>query len=153
MFKVYADLMKRTGFTLTELVMVMVLISILAIYLVPRLNALSGWGAQATADRIASVISAARRVAIATRHPIYIQLSTDKIRACFDVSCTNSAMDVTGSVIELNAPSDAIFTTNATSFFFDPGGRSSSTTPILIQMGQTKVSIEPITGLVRVIKK
>lgn len=64
--------LNQVGFTLIELVTVMVLISILAFSVLPRLDALDGFNAPAHRDRVRATLQFARKAAVAQRRHVSV---------------------------------------------------------------------------------
>jgi MSHA pilin protein MshC len=75
------------GFTLIELVMVMVLVGILAIAVVPRFSSQSTFTARAFADQSKSMVRYAQKLAIAQNRNVYVRLNGVNIALCFDAAC------------------------------------------------------------------
>lgn len=62
------------GFTLVELVMVITLIGILAVFVVPRLPDLTAWRLRAFGDELQAQMMAMQRLALAQRRPVVATL-------------------------------------------------------------------------------
>lgn len=66
----------QRGFTLVELVMVIVLVGVLAVFAVPRMLDLSAWRLRAFADEMQSTTAAMQRLALAQRRPVVASFTT-----------------------------------------------------------------------------
>jgi prepilin-type N-terminal cleavage/methylation domain-containing protein len=66
----------QRGFTLIELVMVLVVVGALAVFAVPRMLDLNAWRLRAFADEMQSTTAAMLRLALAQRKPIMATFST-----------------------------------------------------------------------------
>lgn len=64
------------GFTLVELVMVMVIVGVMATYVLPRMLDLSLWRVRAFADELQAQSMAMQRLALAQRRPVVATLDT-----------------------------------------------------------------------------
>jgi prepilin-type N-terminal cleavage/methylation domain-containing protein len=70
------SVVRHSGFTLVELIMVIVLVGVLAVAAVPRMFDLSMWRLRAFADDMQSTTAAMQRRALAQRRPIRASFST-----------------------------------------------------------------------------
>ncbi len=67
---------RQRGFTLIELVMVMIVVGVLAVFAVPRMLDLTTWRLRAFADEMQSTTAAMQRLALAQRKPVIATFST-----------------------------------------------------------------------------
>ncbi len=67
---------RHTGFTLVELVMVILVIGALAVVALPRLLDLGAWRLQAWGDELATEMAAMQRLALQQRRPVVATLNT-----------------------------------------------------------------------------
>ncbi|MFZ5466930.1 MAG: GspH/FimT family pseudopilin [Pseudomonadota bacterium] len=142
------------GFTLIELVMVMVLIGILAVVALPRLDD-SAFSEYGYFEETRSALRYARQVATAGNAHITVGLSASGFRICRGDACpgdgylTNPAKGLPwdGSVTgQGQAPQGASIATALGSITFDGLGRPSASGTLLI--GSHTLTIEPETGYV-----
>lgn len=66
----------QNGFTLIELIMVIVVVGALAVFAVPRMLDLGAWRLRAFADEMQSTTSAMQRLALAQRRPVIATFTT-----------------------------------------------------------------------------
>ncbi len=71
--------MRERGFTLIELVMVIVLVGALAVFAVPRMLDLNAWRLRAFADEMQSTTSAMLRLSLAQRKPVIATFTTSGV--------------------------------------------------------------------------
>ena len=64
------------GFTLVELVMVMVIIGVLAVFVLPKALDLTAWRLRAFGDELQAQMQAMQRLALAQRRPVVATLNT-----------------------------------------------------------------------------
>lgn len=137
----------RAGFTLIELVMVILIISILAVFAAAKGSLFSGWREAGTSQAVASHLGAAQRLAIANRRVVYVQVGASALRACYDSACASPCFNLDGTALALLAPSGS-FSATASLFSFDSQGRPSFGTPFSITYNGNAVNVEPESGLV-----
>lgn len=146
------------GFTLVELVMVIVVIGILSFYAVARMSQRSDSDAHGYAEQLASTVRYAQKAAVAQRRTIYVNVdsATARVWACLDnaLACTQPLMAPAGGALNLTAPSGiALSTTGTAQMSFDAMGRPSFASVVQLQISSTSanftVRIEPDSGYVR----
>lgn len=140
---------RDAGFTLIELIMVMILVGILAVFALPRLSLFSGFDEAGVAERLALQLSAAQKLAVANRRTVYVSISAATLQACYDAACASPARAIDGTALRLDAPGSSAFTSSSAAFSFDSLGRSSSASAISISLAGRSVQVEGTTGLAR----
>jgi prepilin-type N-terminal cleavage/methylation domain-containing protein len=139
------------GFTLIELVVVMVLIATLAVVALPRLLDLNAWRLRAYGDQLQAELQAMQRLSIAQRRSIVATVTPGGVSAAYG----NGA-----SFASLTCPSslpNCIQESGSRSVTFNSGNSGSSITstgtalPITLVTGSTtqRYQIETETGLIR----
>jgi MSHA pilin protein MshC len=148
--------MGARGFTLPELVMVIVIIGILAVMAAPRLMSSQGFISRGFYDEAKAVVRFAQKTAIARRSTITVCVSASEIRAISNANCAAPVAiphPVSGAPLLTTAPSGVTLGSTAPSFTFDPLGRSSAAVLITLSSsiaddpGRT-ISIAAETGYV-----
>lgn len=135
------------GFTLIEMVMVILIVAILSVVAAAKSGFFSGWKEAGTAQLVAGSIGAAQELAIANRRTVYVVFTATTMSACYDAACASPCRSLDGSAMVLSAPSGA-FQYTAASFSFDAQGRPSfSGIFSIIYNGQT-TAIQPETGVI-----
>jgi MSHA pilin protein MshC len=145
------------GFTLTELVVIIVLVGILAAVAVPRLADRSIFESRGFTDQLRSAIQYGQKIAIAQRRNVCVAVTssavtvTRAVSAGSAVSCTIPVLDpATGAAYLLTAPS-GVTLSPATSFAFDAlGQKSGAATEVITVAGDMSrsITVERITGYV-----
>ena len=141
------SLMKKKGFTLIELIMVMLILSILTIFSLNKISLFSGWNEAGVAKEIAFILHSAQNLAIANHRNIFVLMSSSNVSVCYDIACVNPAKSVDGKILMLSPPSGS-FTYTTSSVSFDSKGRPSFSGGPLISYGSESVSLESETGLI-----
>jgi len=131
------SLARRRGFTLPELVMVIVVIGILAVVTAPRFISWKGFASRGFYDEAQAVVRYAQKTAIAWRRSIVVCVSATEIRAISNIDCAAPVTlmhPTTGG--ELKSPAPAGVTLSPVgSFSFDALGRPSA--PVTITLTST----------------
>jgi prepilin-type N-terminal cleavage/methylation domain-containing protein len=144
-------LLRRAGFTLIELVMVIAIIGAMAVFVLPRWLDLSMWRLRAFGDELQAQMAAMQRLALLQRRPVTATISPTGVAFAY----------VSGaSLLQLDCPPEASpciaeAGTRSVTFNASNSGRASTSTgvalPITVSFGGTATSyvIEAQTGLFR----
>ncbi|WP_295759844.1 prepilin-type N-terminal cleavage/methylation domain-containing protein [Undibacterium sp.] len=145
------------GFTLIELVMVMVLIGILAIAVLPRFFDRNTFDARGYFDQSISMVRYAQKLAIAQRRDVFVNVTGNSMCLTYATETTCAGAPVANQVINpadqawfvKTAPAGMIFTA-ASSFSFNALGQPSSSKVIRFTGDgvSTDITIESETGYV-----
>jgi prepilin-type N-terminal cleavage/methylation domain-containing protein len=153
------------GFTLTEMVVTMVIIGVLAVFLVPNLAGISVVQQRADYDKLTFALQYARKSAIARRRYACVALSANAATLTIDPNPPESTATPFGgtcpfgTALSLPSQDSSCSGTNQTcfktisiapsagSFQFDPLGRASASVTIAVS-GFPTVKVESDTGLV-----
>ncbi len=141
------------GFTLTELVVVIMVLGALAVVALPRFADQTDFTVQGTVDQAASALRYAQKAAIAARSDVLVTFGANGFTACFASggSCTANVVDPTRGT-QLGVSGDASVTVGGASFSFDALGRpSTGATAVTVSGGgmTRTVTVEAETGYVR----
>lgn len=78
-----------TGFTLVELVLVLILVGILSLYALPRFFDRNTFDTRAFSDNARATVRYAQKTAIAQNRPVFVNFSGGRLALCFDAACSN----------------------------------------------------------------
>jgi MSHA pilin protein MshC len=152
------------GFTLTELVVILLLIGILAVAAFARMDSMRVFGQRSEYDSVRSALQFARKQAIAKRRYVCVQTAANGLTLTLDIaapeatspafsgSCPfGAALDLpqAGSGCAANALclTETSLTASAAAFQFDALGRAAATVTVTVS-GYPPVTVEGETGLV-----
>lgn len=146
----------RQGFTLIELVVILVIVGILSIFVVGRMST-STEQTRAVYDQVLTQVQYARKVAVAQRRAVFVRIDATESRLCYEAAgaCTGVASP-TGDVPFRVAIPSTVAVTGAT-FQFDGLGRprtsggalAAQQTITVTGEGSHQFLIEQETGYVR----
>jgi MSHA pilin protein MshC len=88
---------KRNGFTLVEIVMVIVVVGILATVAAGRMADTKVTDAIATAELTRSTLRFGQRIAVAQNRSIFVRLDGVSVALCYDNACNNKVLPAGGS--------------------------------------------------------
>jgi len=128
---------KHRGFTLTELITVIVIVGILAVAVLPRFFTVSDFEDRGSADQVKAALRFAQKTAIAQHTPVSVTLAQGA-----SPDCTTT---LTGGNLTCTVKSAL---TGAGTYTFDALGRPSPNAQSTVTIGGTTITIELETGYV-----
>ena len=150
------------GFTLVELIAVLILLGILSFVALPRLQQTAGFGQLGFHDRVGAALRFAQKSAVAQRRLVCATSAADRLTlsvatAFGDAACANPMAGPAGASPAALAPSAATTLSAAPAgpMYFQPSGTVTSdgagANPadfVLSVTGQAPITVRGVTGLV-----
>ena len=158
--RTFARLSVQAGFTLVELIAVILIGAILSFVAMGKINNLGEVNAQGFADEVASQLRYAQKTAIAQRTIVYVNVAaaTEHVYSCFDSAtptCANELVLPTGDKADITGPSSATMTSTVTQFSFNGLGTPSTASVVTLAVTATSsgaaftVTVQPVSGYVQ----
>lgn len=152
--------MGSRGFTLVELVTIMILIGILAVVALPNLSQTQGFDATSFRDRVAASLRYAQKAAVAKRRMVCATVAADGLSLTLTVAaafgagaCANAMAGPDGANPAAVSPGAAVTLTPATTLHFQPSGSVTSNAAgtnvanfVLTVTGQAPIAVIGATG-------
>jgi MSHA pilin protein MshC len=140
--------LKHGGFTLIELIMVMVLIGVLAAYAVPKFDK-SGFDARGFHDETLALLRYAQKTAIAQRRTVCVTLNATGVTLSMDKSTPPDGACDSAPTLP-NTPRGGTGLSSATANFnFTPLGSTDPLSKVTISIsGGSDITVEADTGYV-----
>jgi MSHA pilin protein MshC len=138
------------GFTLIELTVVIVLTAILAVVAMAKLTGVDSFEVQGFADSARSTVRFARKLAVAQRRVVVVDVTASSISVCYDMACASPVTDpTTGQAMVIQAPNGASIA-GPGSISFDGLGRATpgATVTVTGAGATSNFTIESETGYV-----
>ena len=116
------------GFTMVELILVIVIAGILAAVAAPRMLGRSGFDTRGFADQLAATVRFAQKLAVAQRTDVYVQLTANDASLCYLATAPcPAASQAPGPGGEkpytVSAPNGVAIASPVAALHFDAGGR------------------------------
>ena len=143
--------MRQRGFTLIELIMVMVMVGVLAVFAAPRLFNSDDFYARGFHDETLGLLRYAQKTAVAQRRTVCVNLNPTGVT--LHIFASNPATGTCASAMTLNPPNTPRAGTGLvgtpSAFQFTPLGSTDQTAAVAIAIANsTGITVEAETGYV-----
>lgn len=140
---------RSAGFTLIELVTVMILVGILSIAVLPRFTEKSAFESRGFHDETLSLLRYAQKTAIAQRRTVCVALNASGAALTIDTNTPADGICDTPLTLPNTPRGGSGLTGSVASFQFTPLGSTDQAANIIISIaGSTNVTVEGATGYV-----
>lgn len=149
----------HAGFSLVELIVVIVLLGIMAAVFIPRWQGGSGFEERALHDQVVAALRYAQKSAVAARRTVCVSFSSSPSRVDFSISSAHGVANCSvgsslagpdGTNLNVVASASITMTSSVSSFAFDAAGRPS--VPVSITFSglpaTLAITVESETGYV-----
>lgn len=141
------SLIAARGFSIVELVVVIVILAILAAFALPLLNTTEtqvGW----FQEQVRAAVRHAQKQAIAQRRTVHVCVSASALNLGYNAGCTTPVLSLaTGAAYSISTPSGVTLSSSPTTFTFNPLGQASAAATLSVS-GRT-VTVLAETGYVQ----
>lgn len=142
---------KHSGFTLVELVTVMIVLGIMAVAIIPRFTDRQAFDARAFYDQTKAAVEFARKAAIAERRNACVAIAGATVTltqgVTFGAACSVPLLMPTTGASTITAHAGVTLATSAASFTFDAIGSTPTAVTITVD-GTRIITVEAGTGYV-----
>ena len=145
------------GFTMVELVVVIVIVGLMAAVIAPRFVGRDAFASRGFFDEAQSVVRYAQKTAVAWRRPVYVCVTATAVKAgSLNNSCASSLLvhPATGAELTTTAPAGVTLSPTG-NFSFDGAGRPNPNAQVTIAIASTiagdparQIVVEAETGYV-----
>jgi MSHA pilin protein MshC len=139
---------QSTGFTLIELVMVIVILAIISVVVAPRFADNSTFKARGFADQVLATLRFAQKTAIAQHQNVCVALTASTLTLKIDASCATNLMLPDRQSNVLTAPSGISLSSTVSSLTFNALGQANSGVTITVSGITIPITVEAETGYV-----
>ncbi len=139
---------KQAGFTMIELVVLILLLGILSVFVLPRFVDFDSFRTRAAYDEVAGAVRYAQKLAVASGCEVQVVISGGSYALQqHSTDCTSGAFStIVNHPITSNNVSGVSLSSSPNSFIFDAMGRSSSN--VTINVGSESLTVIAETGYV-----
>ena len=130
--------MQKTGFTLVELIVVIVLVGFVALIAAPRFFSQPTFDAARFHDESISAVRYGQKIALAQRTNVFVVASAASLALCYDTACSTPILKPADSAaFVVNAPNNITLTGSSFSFTSLGQPASFAASPIALAANKT----------------
>lgn len=146
----------QTGFTMIELIVMMIVIGIMAVVVLPRFDLLKGFDEIGYRDKVKATLEYARKSAVAMRRQVRVSINDSGLTVEYQKQTPElegvaawSALNLPGSATNaFAAPNGTSLAPASATIIFDALGRPDAAKSFTVSGGGGTISVEAETGYV-----
>lgn len=147
---------RTTGFTLVELISIMIMIGILAVVALPRFFDSSTFEARAFSDQTLAILRYAQKAAIAQRRTVCVTFTSTTVSLTMAAAAGTNTCGANPPLLgpggenpyQITAKSNISFSATPAAFYFTSLGQASVTQTIQVSGAPDSITVERETGYV-----
>jgi len=134
------------GFTLVEMVVVIVIVGVLALAVIPRFVGRVGFDARGFFDETQAMLRYGQKVAVAQHTNVFVRLNAGTVELCYDAGCATRVLNPADqAAFTKTAPSGVNIVSSAAAFSFSALGKPNPDAAVTLTITAAGEPVRTIT--------